>query len=230
MTIASDQRPAASTISCRRSRSSRSRPDQETKAGRQLKHPDESFVFSAIGVVEPAIGGLRPARGFKDAGGKRPDIACEPLARAGGHQIKARARSARSRIHNEDEAANAALAVLLGQAGDLGIDRLSDLLGDQPTRIPGEIDEQESGEQREDGQIDQRQLERRRAQKLAQRRHPSPVHVILRAQAMTGHLLSRITYPAPRTVCSKAWVKPLSIFDRSREMCTSMTLVCGSKW
>ena len=155
--------------------------DQETKAGRQLKHPDESLVLRAIGVVEPAIGGFRPARGFKNAGGERSDIARESLARAGGDEVKARARPTRSRIHNEDEAADAALAVLLGQAGDLGIHRLGDLLGDQPARVPGEIDQQEGREQRKDGQIDQRQLERRRAQKLAQRRHPSPVHVILRS-------------------------------------------------
>ena len=56
--------------------------DQEAKAARQLKHPDERLVLGAIGVVEPAIGGFRPARGFKNAGGKRADIAGEPLARA----------------------------------------------------------------------------------------------------------------------------------------------------
>ena len=44
-----------------------------------------------------------------------------------------------------------------------------------------------------------------------------------------AYLCWRITKPAPRTVCSKSCVKPLSIFDRRREICTSMTLVCGSK-
>ena len=44
-----------------------------------------------------------------------------------------------------------------------------------------------------------------------------------------AHLFWRITNPAPRTVCSKSCAKPLSTFDRKREMCTSMTLVCGSK-
>src|SRR5690606_31480393 len=32
-------------------------------------------------------------------------------------------------------------------------------------------------------------------------------------------------YPAPRTVCSMALSKPLSILERRRLMCTSMTLV-----
>jgi lipoic acid synthetase len=35
--------------------------------------------------------------------------------------------------------------------------------------------------------------------------------------------------PAPRTVCSMAWSKPLSILARRRLMWTSMTLVWGSK-
>jgi len=35
--------------------------------------------------------------------------------------------------------------------------------------------------------------------------------------------------PAPRTVCSSGWAKPLSILERSRDICTSMTFVCGSK-
>ena len=137
--------------------------DQETKTGRQLKYPDESLVLGAIGVVQPTVGRLRPSRRFKDAGGKRADIARKPFAGAGGHEIKARARSPRSGIDDEDEAPNAALAVLFGQAGDLGIHRLGDLLGDQSARVPSEIDEQESREHCEHGQIDQRQLERRRA-------------------------------------------------------------------
>ena len=40
---------------------------------------------------------------------------------------------------------------------------------------------------------------------------------------------SRKLYPAPRTVCSRGLSKSLSIAWRRRLMCTSMTLVCGSK-
>jgi hypothetical protein len=60
---------------------------------------------------------------------------------------------------------------------------------------------------------------------------------IEKSPALTGLLSSygaylipsRIIYPAPRIVCSKGRSKPLSILERSREMCTSMTLVWGSK-
>jgi hypothetical protein len=60
---------------------------------------------------------------------------------------------------------------LLGQALDLGIDRLGDLLGDEPARVPEEIAEQERRKKRKHRQIDECQLECRRAQQLAKRSH-----------------------------------------------------------
>jgi len=77
----------------------------------------------------------------------------------------------RAALDGKDDAANAALAILLGQALALGIDRLGDLLGDQTARVPGEIAEQERRKQRKHRQIDERQLECGRAEQLAQRRH-----------------------------------------------------------
>ena len=43
-----------------------------------------------------------------------------------------------------DQAADAADAVLLGQPGDLGVDGLGDLLGDQAAGVEREIAEQEA--------------------------------------------------------------------------------------
>ena len=68
-------------------------------------------------------------------------------------------------------------------------------------------------------------------------RHADAGKPIEKSPALTGLLSSggaylipsRIMYPAPRIVCSKGRSKPLSILERSREMCTSMTLVWGSK-
>jgi hypothetical protein len=67
--------------------------------------------------------------------------------------------------------------------------------------------------------------------------HTDAGRPIEKSPALTGLLScggtylipSRIIYPAPRMVCSKGRSKPLSILERSREMCTSMTLVWGSK-
>jgi DNA-binding transcriptional LysR family regulator len=67
------------------------------------------------------------------------------------------------------------------------------------------------------------------AQKAQRIRRRPPSGVEGCAHRERTYLLWRITNPAPRTVCSKSCAKPLSIFDRRREMCTSMTLVCGSK-
>ena len=94
-----------------------------------------------------------------------------------------------------------------------------DLLGEKAPGIEREISEQKCREQRKDHQIGERQLEGGGAEKLSER-----AHILTRQR-----ILSRIMYPAPRTVCSSGWAKPLSIFERSREMCTSITLVCGSK-
>ena len=149
-------------------------PDQETKSGRQLKHPNQGMMLRAIGIVQAPVGGFGPARRLENARGQRSDIAGQSLARARSHEIKARARPTRPRVDDKDKPADTALAVLLGQAGDLGINRLRDLLGDQPARVPGEIREQEHGKQREHSEVDQRQPECRRAQELAERRHPSP--------------------------------------------------------
>ncbi len=152
--------------------------DQQAKTRRELEHAHQRVVLCAVVIVEAAIGGLGPAWGLEDAGRERADIAREPLPGRGRHQIKARTGTPGARVDDEDEAADAALAVLLGEPGDLGIDRLGDLLGDQPAGVPGEIAQQEGREQHENSEIDERQLERRRAQDLAERRHPPPVAVI----------------------------------------------------
>ena len=202
--------------------------DQEPKTAGQLKHPHQGAMPGTLRIFEPAIDAFGPARPVENASGQRADIAGEPFPRRGGNEVEARARPPRPEIDDEDEASDAALAVLLRQPGDLGIDRLGDLLGDQAPGIPGEIAEQERREQRKDRQVDQRQLERGRAQTASPSAVLPPPFSLLSA-GPENHLASRMTYPAPRTVCSNAWVKPLSIFERSREMCTSMTLVCGSK-
>src|SRR5205814_8183398 len=77
-------------------------------------------------------------------------------------------------VDGEDEAPNATLAILLAETLDFGVDRLGDLLGDEPPRVPGEITEQERSEQGEYRQIDERQFERGRAEELAERTHARP--------------------------------------------------------
>ena len=105
---------------------------------------------------------------------QQADIAGKPVAGERGDEIEARSRPPRPRIDDEHQPPDAALVVLLGQAGDLGVDRAGDLLGDQAPRVPGEIAEQEGRKQREDREIDQRQLERGGVEQLAERVMPRP--------------------------------------------------------
>ena len=171
-TIAIDQRPAPSMMSCSRSRSSRSRPTSRRKPPGNLQHPHQRLVLGGgLRIVDAAIGGLGPARLVEDAGGQRADIAGDALAGRGGEQIEARARPAAAIVDGEDQSPDAALLVEVGQAGDLGVDRRDDLLGHQAAGVPGEIGEQEGRKQREHRQVDERQLEGGRPKELAECRH-----------------------------------------------------------
>src|SRR5262249_61880923 len=49
--------------------------DQEPEAGRKLEHADQGMMLGAVGIVEPPIGGFRPAGCFENAGRQRSDIA-----------------------------------------------------------------------------------------------------------------------------------------------------------
>ena len=103
-------------------------------------------------------------------GGKRLDIAGDALADRRGDEIERGAGLARAALDDVDEPADAALPLLLGQALDLGIDRRADLLVEQALGVPGDIAEQKTGEEREDDEIDRRQLEGRRAEEIRQER------------------------------------------------------------
>ena len=143
--------------------------DQQAEAARQLEHAHQRVMLGAFGIVEPAIDRFGPAGCSSTPSPSRPTLPASPSPLNVGNEIEARARPARARIDDEDEPPDAALGVLLGQAGDFRVDRASDLLGDQPPRVPGEIAEQKRREQREHGEIDQRQLERGGVGELAER-------------------------------------------------------------
>ena len=172
-TSATEPRAAAVMMSRMRARSSRSRPTSSRNPPDKLRHAHERAVLGRLLLVEPAIDGFRPAGLVEHAGRERADIAGERLAGRGGHQIEARAGPQRAVLHDQDELAQAADGVLLGQAGDLGVDRLGDLLGDEAAGIEREIGEQRRRVERKYHQIDQREPERGRADELTERRHGS---------------------------------------------------------
>ena len=80
-TIASDQRPAAMTMSLQALALLEVAPDQQPEAAGKLDdHAPARGARCAVRVLEPAIDGLGPARLVEHAGGERADIAGEPLA------------------------------------------------------------------------------------------------------------------------------------------------------
>ena len=99
-------------------------------------------MLGSLLLVETAVDGFRPAGLVEHAGRERPDIPGERLPGRRGHQIEAGAGAQRAVFDDQDELAQPADCVLLGQAGDFGIDRLGDLLGDQASGIEREIGEQ----------------------------------------------------------------------------------------
>ena len=153
--------------------------DQQPEAARQLEHPHQRVVFGALRLLLAPVDRFGPARLVEDARCERADIAGQSLALERRHQIKTRPRPARAPLDHQHQPADAALPVLLGQAGDLGIDRIGDLFGDETAGVEREITEQERGKQRENRQIDQRQLERGGAKKLTERRHGSILGLVL---------------------------------------------------
>ena len=93
-------------------------PDQEPKAARQLDDLDQRVMFRAFRRLEPAIGGLEPARMVEDARLQRADIAGEPFPGRRGDEVEARAGTPRAQIDDDDQSPEAAFAVLPGQPAD----------------------------------------------------------------------------------------------------------------
>ena len=153
----------------------------------------------------------------------RPGLDVRPAAQVAGNgpaarigqQIDARPiglRGAPLRDHLA-QAARAlawASAVLLGEAGDLGLDGFRGLVLHDTGGGEIQIDAAAPGPRPRTG-----------------RGRPAPDGRSRSQEAVSG---ARTLYPEPRTVWINGGSKPRSIFWRRRLMCTSITLVCGSKW
>ena len=175
--------------------------DQKMKAAGQLDDPDQGAMIAAFRGFEPPIIGFQPAGMIEHAGLERADIAGKPLPGRRRHQIKARARAPRAQIDDDHQPPDAALLVLFGQSVDFAVDGRGDLLVDQASRIEREIAEQRRREQNEYRQIDQRQLERRGAQKFAERGHCvvlSPQRPVRRRKNHLPRIRARARLPASR--------------------------------
>ena len=111
----------------------------------------------------------------ENAGRQAGDIAGKDAAGTVGDEIYAGAGPARSAVDGADQPADAADAVLRGQAGDLGIDRLDVLARQEYPGVVGDVADLEERKDREHQEIGGRKLERRGAKELTERRHGSRI-------------------------------------------------------
>jgi len=119
--------------------------------------------LAGAGIFDLALAGA-----VERAGRDRLDIAGDALAHRRGDEIERGTGRPRTTIDDVDDTADAALALLLGQALNLGIDGRADLVVEQALSVPGDVTQHEGGEKREDDEIGRRQLEGGRAEQCRQ--------------------------------------------------------------
>ena len=100
--------------------------DQQTEAARQLKHAHQGVMLGvASRLVEAAVGGLGPARPVENAGRQRADIAGERPRPPGWSRDRGSTPAGATRASTMKTSRRMPpWPVLLGKAGDLGVDRL----------------------------------------------------------------------------------------------------------
>ena len=148
-------------------------PDQQAEAAGQFHHLHQRAMLDVVGLFDAAIGGFEPTRMVEHARLERADIAGKPLPVRRGDQIEVRSRPARAQIDKQHEPPDTGLGVLVAQAHDFAGDHAGDLFVDQAARIEREVAEQRSRKHHKNKKIDERQLERRRAQQFSERGHRS---------------------------------------------------------
>jgi hypothetical protein len=126
------------------------REDAAARAPRFQLAVHRSLIIEFDELAALRFGKLRP--GIQVAG----DI----VALAVGHQVQRLAAAQRSRPHRFDQAAHAQMGILLGQAGDLGLDDLVGLRVQGAARVPVGEGQQCRYRQGEQQHIDQHDAER----------------------------------------------------------------------
>ena len=119
------------------------------------------------------------------------DIAGDRFARRGRDEVKPRARPADPPLDDVDKAAYAALRILLGKPGNIGVDGLRDLLVDQVLHVPADSAEDKPGADRGNRQIGERYLEYGGAKELTYGHRVSCIRRRVSSGAAEGRSLCR---------------------------------------
>src|SRR5690606_10235205 len=119
--------------------------DEQAKAARQHIDAHEGAELPVATLVAAPVGDLARAGLVEDTEGHFDHVARQALAGDRGDEIEGGARRTRAPVDDVDEPADAADAVLLGEALQLGVDGALDLVVEHAPRIPGDIAEDEAG-------------------------------------------------------------------------------------
>ena len=130
--------------------------DDQPIAARQAEHVGESEpVLDAAGRRAP-IDELDGPQAIPEIGRDRAEIAGEPSPFAVGDEIEAVAGSCAALGNGADQLVQPPCPVLLGQALQLGVDRLVQLARQQNRRVPVDIDDGDDGRRAEQRKIGKR--------------------------------------------------------------------------
>ena len=144
--------------------------DDEAEASGEIEDPHDRAMLARARIGAAPVIALVLAGPSEDVGRQPAHVADDVLARGRGHEVERGAGLLGAPFHHGDEAAQPARRILLGQPVDLGIDGREDLVIEHPPRVPGDVAEPERGQHREQHEIGERQLERRRAEDLSEAR------------------------------------------------------------
>ena len=165
-------------------------PDEQVKTARQDKIAGERPVFSAR-IARSLVSRLDKARTGQNIGRQAHDIAGDRFSRRGGDQVKTRTGPAGPFLDDVDKAAHAALRILLGKPGYIGVDGLRDLGVDQVLHVPADSAEDKPGADRGNRQIGERYLEHRGAKELTESHRVSCIRHRVSSGGAEGRSLYR---------------------------------------
>lgn len=137
----------------------------------QAKHPYLPALDACVALA--FIGCLAHARLIEHTRRQLRDITGDGLAGEIGDEIQRGAGLARAPLDHIDKDADAATGILFRQSIDFGFDGGGNLFVEQTAHVPADPADNGAGADGKDHQIGKRQLERRRAEEISERRHGS---------------------------------------------------------
>ncbi len=114
--------------------------DEQTEAAGEIEGARQRAAPFALDAIRRLDDAALLERGER----QRRDVADERFAGMSGDEVEPGARLLDALIDDLDEPGDAALGILLGQADDIGLDGLRDLLVDEGLDVPADAEEDDA--------------------------------------------------------------------------------------